>query len=99
LLGKAGKTFDGEAKQLTQTEDSLSVAVALRESGRESEALRVAERGLSRKGRKYELGAWLYPIAEAQGRINLLLRAFRAMFSEMPSPELYVELKRLYGNR
>ncbi|MGB7537957.1 MAG: SWIM zinc finger family protein [Anaerolineales bacterium] len=98
-LGRTGKSFDAESKKLNQAEDSLSVAAALRESGREPEALRIAERGLSQKGRKYELGAWLLPIAEAQGRSDLHLRACRAMFSEMPSLELYVELKRLYGSR
>jgi uncharacterized Zn finger protein len=51
------------------------------------------------EGEKYELGAWIWPIAEAQGWIDLALRTCRAMFSEMPSSELYVDLKRLFGNR
>jgi uncharacterized Zn finger protein len=98
-LGKTGKSFDAETKELTRAEDFLSVAVALREVGREPEALRIAERGLSRNGNKYDLGAWLWPIAEARGRTDLLLKACRVMFSEMPSLELYIELKRLYGTR
>jgi uncharacterized Zn finger protein len=98
-LGRTGNSFDAESKKLNQAEDSLSVAAALREAGREPEALRIAEKGLSQKGRKYDLGAWLLPIAEAQGRSDLILKACRAMFFEIPSSELYVELKRLSGSR
>ncbi|HVP21407.1 MAG TPA: SWIM zinc finger family protein [Anaerolineaceae bacterium] len=82
-------------KTLTMAEDALQVAKGLRAAGRLEDALRLAEKGLGLDGSKRNLGAWLGPVEEAQGRTGQALQAYQAAFASLPSLELYQTLKKL----
>jgi len=85
--------------RLESAEGALHIAQRLRDLDRIEDALKVAERGFSLGGDKYDLGCWLGPIQEAQGNTDQAILAYRAAFNEMPSVELYQTLKRLTGPR
>jgi uncharacterized Zn finger protein len=80
---------------LENAEDALLIAQRLRNLERLDDALKMAERGFSLGGRKYDLGCWLGLIQEARGNTDQAILAYRAAFNEMPSLELYQTLKRL----
>jgi uncharacterized Zn finger protein len=84
-------------RKLSQADDSLAVALALRDAGRMPDALKVAEKGLSLKGDKDALACWLWPIEESRGRTRQARTACRAVFAEEPSLELYEALHGLSG--
>ena len=96
-VGEFSKAIEMAWKTLTQASDALMVVRTLRDAGRLPDALRLAEKGLSLGGSKHDLGAWLGPIEETQGRIEQAIQAFRAAFTSMPSLELYTTLQRLSG--
>ena len=96
-VGEFTEAIEMAWKTLTQASDALMVARTLRDAGRLPDALRLAEKGLSLGGSKHDLGAWLGPIEETQGRIEQAIQAFLAAFTSMPSLELYTTLQRLSG--
>jgi uncharacterized Zn finger protein len=82
-------------KHLTSAEEIRLVALRLRESRLVAEAIEVGEHGLKLKGPKAELGEWLGPVEEAQGRTKQALAAWLAAFPEQPSLGTYKTIKRL----
>lgn len=96
-LGEIEKAVETAEKTVTQASDVLRIAEALRDSGHLPEAVRLAEKGLVLANDKAELGKWLGPIEEAQGRIEQAIQAYRAAFSSHPSLELYRTLEKLSG--
>lgn len=84
-------------KNLTTAEETLEVARRLRESRLVTEAIEIGERGLKLKGSKANLGEWLGPVEEAQGRTKQALTAWTAAFGEDPTLEIYKTIKRLAG--
>ncbi|MHB1449041.1 MAG: hypothetical protein ACYCX1_07870, partial [Bellilinea sp.] len=80
-----------------QASDALRVAKALRDAGYLPDALRLAEKGLGLDGSKHDLGVWLGPIEETQGRIEQAIQAYQAAFTSLPSLDLYSTLKKLSG--
>jgi uncharacterized Zn finger protein len=96
-VGEFEKAVEIAWKTLTQADDVLVVARALRDVGRLPDALRLAEKGLTLGGGKYDLGKWLGPIEETQGQIEQAIQAYQAAFASLPSLELYSTLKKLSG--
>lgn len=84
-------------KTLTQASETLIVAEGLRDAGRLDDALQLAEKGLGLEGSKHDLGVWLGPIEETQGRSEQAIQAYQAAFISLPSLELYQTLKKLSG--
>lgn len=84
-------------KTLSQASDALMIAKALYKVGYLSDALGLAEKGLTLGGCKHELGKWLGPIEEAQGRDEQAIQAYQAAFISFPSLNLYNVLKKLSG--
>ncbi len=87
------------AYQLTDPNQVLAIAKTLRESSRLSEALALAEHGLTLGGQKYHLAIWLAPLEESQERRESALQAHLAAFAEAPSLETYKHIQRLSGER
>ena len=96
-VGEFEKAVEMAWKTLTQTSDALMIAKVLRDAGHLPDALRLAEKGLSFDGSKHDLGVWLGPIEETQGRIEQAIQAYLAAFTSQPSLELYGSLKKLSG--
>lgn len=96
-LGEFEKAFEVAWKTLTQADHALVVAKALRSAGQLPNALRLAEKGLDLAGSKHDLGVWLGPIEETQGRIEPAIQAYQAAFTSQPSLEVYSSLKKLSG--
>ena len=90
-----GDAVDYAGKYLATAPEARQVAQRLRELNRVAEAIEVGEHGLTLKGLKAGLGAWLGPVEEAQGRTKLALAAWLAAFPEQPSLETYKTIKRL----
>jgi uncharacterized Zn finger protein len=84
-------------KTLTQGSEALLVAKGLRDAGRLDDAIQLAEKGLDLEGSKHDLGVWLGPIEETQGRFEQAIQAYQAAFTSLPSLELYQTLKKLSG--
>jgi uncharacterized Zn finger protein len=84
-------------KTLTQASEALLVAKGLRDAGRLEEALQLAEKGLGLEGSKHEVGVWLGPVEETQGRLEQAIQAYQAAFTSLPSLELYQTLEKLSG--
>jgi len=82
-------------KHLVTADEAQQLAEKLRALKHIAEALDIGERGLKLKGSKAELGEWLGPVEEAQGRTKEALRAWLAAFPENPSLEIYKTIKRL----
>ena len=96
-LGEVEKAIEVAWTTLTQANDALMVAKALRDAGHLPDALRLAEKGLDLEGSRHGLGTWLGPIEETQGRIEQAIQAYQAAFTSQPSIELYGTLKQLSG--
>lgn len=96
-LGEIEKAVETAEKTMSQDSNVLKIAEALRDSGHLPEAVRLAEKGLVLADDKAELGKWLGPIEEAQGRVEQAIQAYRAAFSSHPSLELYRTLEKLSG--
>ena len=84
-------------KHFTSAQDALALAQKLREEKHVAEALSIGERGLTLSGSKVDLGEWLAPIEEAQGRTKEALQAWLGAFPEQPSLDTYKTIKRLAG--
>lgn len=84
-------------KTLTQASEALLVAKGLRDVGRLDDALQLAEKGLGLDGSKHDLGVWLGPIEETQGRVQQAIQSYQAAFTSLPSLELYQTLEKLSG--
>jgi uncharacterized Zn finger protein len=87
------------AYQLSDPNHILEIAKKLRENNRLTDAITLAERGLTLEGQKHSLAAWLAPLEEAQGRLEAALQAYLVSFAESPSLETYKSLQRLSGER
>lgn len=96
-LGQVDEAVKASEK-LNNTSDAFAVAQKLREAGRLSDAIALAERGLELKGYyTHQLALWLAPLEESQGRNDMALLAYRAAYDESPSIEIYRHIKRLAG--
>ena len=87
------------AYQLTDPNQVLAIAKALRESNHLPEAITLAEHGLTLGGQKYHLAAWLAPLEESQERLEPALQAHLAAFAEAPSLDTYKHIQQLSGER
>jgi uncharacterized Zn finger protein len=96
-LQRAPEAVAYARQHFASSEDALALAQRLREMRLVSDAIDIGEHGLTLEGRKAELGEWLGPIEEAQGRDRQALRTWLAAFPERPSLEHYKRLKRLAG--
>ena len=86
------------SQRIVSDDDILSVAKKLREVGRLNDAITLAVRGLEMKGSfAHELGNWLAPLEESQGKKEMALLAYHAAYDAQPSIELYRHIKRLSG--
>ena len=94
-IGEIDRALEVAFKNIASSDEALAVAIALREANRLSDALSLAEKGLEMEGRKNELGLWLGPIEETQGRTEQAIQAYLAAYYEAPTLELYNALKRL----
>jgi uncharacterized Zn finger protein len=96
-LGQVDEAVKSSEK-LDNTSDAFTVAEKLREAGRLSDAVALAERGLELKGYyTHQLALWLAPLEESQGRNEMALLAYRTAYDETPSIEVYRHIKRLAG--
>ena len=100
-LLQLGRTDEGirAAYQLAEPTQVLETAKKLREANLLSDAIPLAEHGLTLTGQKYHLAAWLAPLEESQGRPEAALQAYLVSFAEAPSLETYKSLQRLSGER
>jgi uncharacterized Zn finger protein len=96
-VGEFEKAVEVSWKTLTQANDALMVARALRDAGHLPDALRLAEKGLGLDGSKHDLGVWLGSIEETQGQIEQAIQAYQSAFTSLPSLGLYNTLKKLSG--
>ncbi|NOH03385.1 MAG: hypothetical protein HND47_16190 [Chloroflexi bacterium] len=97
-VGKVDEAVKASQK-LKYDSEILSVAQQLREAGRLNEAIALGERGLKKKGSSaYELGTWLAPLEESQGRTEMALSAYRAAYDSQPEIELYRHIKKISGS-
>jgi len=94
-IGEIDRALEVAFKNIASSDEALAVAIALREANRLSDALSLAEKGVEMEGRKNELGLWLGPIEETQGRTEQAIQAYLAAYYEAPTLELYNALKRL----
>lgn len=97
-LGEFERAIEVAWKTLAQAGDALLVANRLRDAGHLEDALRLAEKGLELGGSKHNLGIWLGPIEEVQGRVEKAIQAYQAAFTSLPSLEIYKTLKKLSNN-
>ncbi len=96
-LGRVDEAVKASEK-LDNASDAFALAQKLREVGRLTDAIALAERGLELKGYyTYQLALWLAPLEESQGRIDMALQAYRTAYDESPSIEVYRHIKRLSG--
>jgi uncharacterized Zn finger protein len=86
-------------KHLKLADEAQRMAERLRGLHHIPEAIEMGEHGLELQPPKYQLGIWLGPVEEAQGRNREALAAWLAAFPESPSLEMYQTLKRLAESR
>ena len=86
-------------EQLMQTEEVLVLARALREHGATSEALRIAEHGLTLGGERLTLARWLREAATAAGEQERAVQAGLAAVRALPSLEDYQAVQAVAGER
>src|SRR6266568_5163549 len=86
-------------EQLTQTGDALVLARALLEHGATSEALRIAEHGLTLEGERLTLARWLRQAATAAGEPERAVQAGLAAVHALPSLADYQAVQALAGER
>ena len=96
-LHRAPEAMIYARQNFVSSDDALALAQRLREMRRVSDAIDIGEHGLKLEGRKAQLGEWLGPIEEAQGRNQQAMQAWQAAFPENPSLEHFKRLKRLAG--
>ncbi len=86
-------------KRFAVAAEALKLAERLREANHLDEAIRIAEGGLKLEGRKAELGEWLAPIEEAQGRTSQAIDAWMAVMRAEPTLAIWKTIKRLAATR
>jgi uncharacterized Zn finger protein len=86
-------------KHLASAGEALRLAERLRELKQIDEAMAIGEHGLTLAPPKAQLGTWLGPVEEAQGRNKKALEAWLAAFAEDPSIDSYKTIKRLAASR
>ena len=96
-LGNIDEGIQIANNSLSNPEDVLAIAEALKEAGRLEDAIRIGEKGLLMDGFHYSLGNWLAPIEEAQGRIDQAIVAYTKGFESNPTTKVYAALKQLSG--
>lgn len=85
-------------KKLKYDSEMFSVAQKLRAAGKLDETIALGERGFKLKGNSlHELAEWLAPLEESQGRMDMALLAYRAVFDSRPNLEPYRKIKQLAG--
>ncbi len=98
-VGEFSNALAIASETLTQANDALVIAKVLRNVDHLPDALRLAEKGLNLSGSKHDLGVWLGPIEETQGRIEPAIQAYQAAFTSQPSLEVYSSLRNLSGTK
>lgn len=74
------------------------LAEKLHQAGRTDEAIDMALRGLEKQGSAaLDLYTWLAPVADAQGKTEIALKAYIGLFNRLPSLPVYRAIKRLSG--
>ncbi len=74
------------------------LAEKLHKAGRTDEAIDMALQGLEKQGTAaLDLYSWLAPVAEAQGKTEIALKAYTGLFNRLPSLPAYRAIKRLAG--
>jgi len=102
LLVKLGRVPEAVAyglEQLMQAADALVLARALLEHGATSEALRIAEHGLTLEGERLTLARWLRDAATAAGEPERAVQAGLAAVRALPSLADYQAIQALAGER
>ena len=84
-------------KHLRLTKDAYELAQQLRVTQHLEEAIKLGEHGLTLHGEKAELGNWLAPIEEAQGRMKEALAAWETAFKDRATLAGWQSLERLSG--
>lgn len=96
-LERLEEAVDEGMRSLSEAQDAFHLAQALRDHGKPTLALQVAEHGLTLEGRKGELAAWLCECAAGLGETERALRAAAVAFKEVPSLNAYLKVKELAG--
>jgi uncharacterized Zn finger protein len=97
-LGCVQEAVDNAMQYLATTDDALALAQALREHDRPTEALKIAEHGLTLHGETSTLARWTRDFAAGAGQPALALQAARAAFASSLSLEDYQAAQALAGD-
>jgi uncharacterized Zn finger protein len=98
-LGRVQEAVDEGLRHLYEPNQLLALAQVLREGGALTEALRVAEHGLSRDGYKAPLANWLCDLALGMGESHLALQAAEVACRADPGLDVYLRVQELAGDR
>ncbi len=94
-LDRVSEAVKYALQHLRLTKDAYELAQQLRAAQHLDQAIHLGEHGLTLHGGKAELGNWLAPIEEAQGRASQALAAWEAAFKERPTLVGWQSLERL----
>lgn len=98
-LGRAEEAVEKALKSLVMPQEALALAKALRDQGKVSEALSIAEHGLNfKKDRDMAIGQlaiWTSDLAEGLGHKDKALKARIIAFNTNPTLEDYIKAKEL----
>ncbi len=98
-LGRVQEAVDEGMQYFYEPAQFLSLAKVLREQEELGAALRVSEHGLTLKGSKGELAAWLCDLADGMGETERALNAAMVAFRAIPSESAYQRVRDLAGER
>lgn len=98
-LGRAPEAVKVAMEQLSQTDEALHLALALRELNHVEEAIQVVEHGLTLSGNKAPLAAWTSTLALAPGQRELARVAAVLAFKEEPTLAAYLRVEELAGEK
>ena len=98
-LGRVPEAVDEGMRHLYDPSQLLELAKTLREQGALTEALRIAEHGLSHDGYKAPLANWLCDLALGQDKSDLALRAAEVACRADPGLDIYLRVQQLAGDR
>lgn len=96
-LGRAAEAVQYALRNLCTTDEALALARTLQERGQPQAALQIAEHGLTLKGEKATLAAWLSGLAEQLGETKKALAAARTACEAAPNLPAYQRVERLAG--
>jgi uncharacterized Zn finger protein len=97
--GRVAEAVDYGLTELTEADEALALAQALRERGATAEALAVAEHGLHLEGQRAPLARWLRDRAAAAGQPARALEAALVAVHERPNLSDYQAVRALAGDR